>query len=67
MVRLVEQKTDLLIAINVPHVKGEYEEGEVDFAGGKYGKLMQQAIGYREKVLETFEVKDWGLFVMEDE
>ncbi|KAI7155191.1 hypothetical protein KC352_g27692, partial [Hortaea werneckii] len=65
MVRLVEQQTDLLIAINVPHVKGEYEESEVDFAGGKYGKLMQQAMEYRERVLETFEVKDWGLFVME--
>ncbi|KAK6397516.1 hypothetical protein LTR65_006493 [Meristemomyces frigidus] len=66
MIRLVEQKTDLIIAINVPHVAGTYDEAEVDLAGGKYGKLIEAAMGLREKVVETLEIRDWGLFVQGD-
>lgn len=66
MVRLVEQKTDLIIAINVPHVAGSYESADVDPASGKHGPLLEAAMRLRERVLETFEIRDWGLFVQEE-
>lgn len=65
MVRLVQEKTDIIIAVNVPHIPGNYEQGGVDLATGKHGQLLDQALAYREKILETFEIKDWTLFVSE--
>jgi hypothetical protein len=62
LIRLVDQKTDMLVTINVPHVIGQYEAGSVDLEHGKMGPLLEQAAKWRERVLETFEVKDWGLF-----
>lgn len=66
MVRLESQKTDLLMVINVPHVSGSYDEGEVDPASGKHGRLLEQGMDLRGKVLESFQIKDWGLFVQEE-
>ena len=65
LIRLVEQKTDIIVAINVPHIAGQYDEGQVDFEAGKEGSLIEGAMAYREKLLEGFEIKDWGLFVQE--
>ena len=65
LVRLEQQKTDIVIAINVPHIAGQYDKADVDLSAGKRGKLLEAAIGYRQKVLETFEIKDWDLFVQE--
>ena len=62
LIRLVAQKTDILVTINVPHVIGQYENGSVDLEHGKMGPLLEQAAKWRERVLESFEVKDWGLF-----
>ncbi|KAI1412683.1 Mog1p/PsbP-like protein [Hypoxylon sp. FL1857] len=62
LVRLEREKTDLLITINVPHIKGEYDEDEVDLQLGKQGKLIGDAVDYAAKIWETFKVKDWGLF-----
>ena len=56
LVRLVEQKTDILVSVNVPHVAGEYEAGEVD---------LEKGVQIREKVMESLEVRDWGMFVQE--
>ncbi|KAH9826379.1 Ran-interacting Mog1 protein [Teratosphaeria destructans] len=67
MVRLVQQETDLIIAINVPHVPGNYDEVEVDPASGKQGRLLHEAEEIRKQVMETFEIKDWTLFVQDDE
>ncbi|KAK3115587.1 hypothetical protein LTR53_004893 [Teratosphaeriaceae sp. CCFEE 6253] len=65
LIRLVEQKTDIVVAVNVPHVEGTYDPAEVDPQSGRHGKLVQSGMEYREKILESFGVKDWGLFVQE--
>ena len=62
LIRLERQKTDILVTVNVPHVAGEYEAGSVDLEHGRQGSLIERAAKYRERVLETFEVKEWGLF-----
>ncbi|KAK3385096.1 hypothetical protein B0H63DRAFT_179117 [Podospora didyma] len=62
LVRLEREGTDILITINVPHIKGEYDEEEVDLSLGKQGELIGNAVEYAAKIWETFEVKDWGLF-----
>lgn len=66
LLRLVDQKTDIVISINVPHAPGEYEKTEVDPATGKNGKLLDIATEYRDRILQTFEIKDWDLFVQDD-
>ncbi|KAK0334187.1 hypothetical protein LTR91_026639 [Friedmanniomyces endolithicus] len=65
LVRLVEQKTDILVSVNVPHVAGEYEAGEVDLEKGRLGRLLEKGVQIREKVMESLEVRDWGMFVQE--
>ncbi|KAI5854478.1 Mog1p/PsbP-like protein [Durotheca rogersii] len=62
MVRLEREKTDLLITINVPHIRGEYDEDDVDLQLGKQGKLIGDAVEYASRIWETFKVKNWGLF-----
>jgi hypothetical protein len=62
LIRLEEDSTDILITINVPHIKGEYTEEEVDMQAGKQGKLIENAVEYAAKIWETFKIKDWGLF-----
>lgn len=62
LVRLEKEKTDVLITINVPHIKGEYDEEEVDLALGKQGELIGDAVEYAAKIWSTFEVRDWRLF-----
>lgn len=62
LVRLEREKTDILITINVPHIRGEYDEVEVDLQLGKQGKLIGDAVDHASKIWETFKVKDWGLF-----
>lgn len=61
--RLEAQKTDIVITVNVPHVAGEYVPGSVDLEGEKLGKQLDAAVLYRDRILETFEIRDWGLFV----
>ncbi|KAK4231939.1 hypothetical protein QBC38DRAFT_464944 [Podospora fimiseda] len=62
LVRLEKESTDILITINVPHIKGEYEEEDVDLALGKQGELIGDAVEYAARIWESFDVKDWGLF-----
>ncbi|RYP64211.1 hypothetical protein DL769_006757 [Monosporascus sp. CRB-8-3] len=62
LVRLERELTDILITINVPHIKGEYDDEDVDLELGKQGKLIGDAVDYAAKIWETFKVKDWGLF-----
>ncbi|KAK5685641.1 hypothetical protein LTR17_027050 [Elasticomyces elasticus] len=65
LVRLVEQKTDLLVAVNVPHIPGHYDPGEVDLERRMTGGLLRIGGEIREKVLESLEIRDWELFVQE--
>lgn len=62
LLRLEKQKTDILITINVPHIKGEYDEDEVDLELGRQGKLIGDAVEYSARIWSTFKIKDWGLF-----
>lgn len=62
LVRLEKEKTDVLITINVPHIKGEYDEEDVDLALGKQGELIGDAVEFAARIWSTFEVKSWRLF-----
>jgi hypothetical protein len=62
LIRLEKESTDILITINVPHIKGEYDEEEVDLQLGKQGKMIEDAVEYAAKIWETFKIKDWNLF-----
>ncbi|RFU24208.1 hypothetical protein B7463_g12129, partial [Scytalidium lignicola] len=62
LIRLENESTDIVISINVPHIKGEYTEEEVDLQLGKQGKLIEGAVEYAARIWETFKIKDWGLF-----
>src|SRR5271169_5483289 len=62
LIRLEKESTDILITINVPHIKGEYDEAEVDLELGKQGKMIEDAVEYAAKIWETFRIKDWNLF-----
>ena len=63
LLRLEEKHTDIIIAINVPHELGEWESGAIDPEKDKLGPLLEAASAYRQKLWESFEVKDWDLFV----
>jgi len=62
LIRLENEHTDILITINVPHIKGEYTEEEVNLQLGKQGKLIENAVEHAARIWETFKIKDWGLF-----
>ncbi|KAI9743302.1 MAG: hypothetical protein M1818_003148 [Claussenomyces sp. TS43310] len=62
LIRLEQESTDVLITINVPHIKGEYTEDDVDLELGKQGKLIEDAVEFSAKIWETFKIKDWHLF-----
>lgn len=65
LLRLPQQKTDIVITINVPHAPGEYDAQEVDPATGKNGRLLTAALEHRDRILQTFAIEDWGLFVQD--
>ncbi|EPE25981.1 Mog1p/PsbP-like protein [Glarea lozoyensis ATCC 20868] len=62
LVRLEKESTDILITINVPHIKGEYTVEEIDMQIGKQGKLIEESVEFAAKIWESFKIKDWGLF-----
>lgn len=62
LIRLEKESTDILITINVPHIKGEYDEEDVDLELGKQGKLIGNAVEYAARIWDSFKVKDWKLF-----
>jgi hypothetical protein len=62
LLRFEKEGADVLITINVPHIKGEYDEDDVDLALGKQGELIGDAVEYAAQIWETFKVKDWHLF-----
>ncbi|TPX18136.1 uncharacterized protein E0L32_002645 [Thyridium curvatum] len=62
LLRLEKESTDILVTINVPHIKGEYDEEEVDLELGKQGQLIGDAVEFAAKIWDTFRVNDWNLF-----
>lgn len=65
LIRLVDQKTDIVVVMNVPHIPGQYDNASVDPSIGKMGELLQKGMDARSKLIETFEINDWDLFVQE--
>lgn len=61
LLRLAEQTTDIVITINAPHYPGKYAREEGGSADGKT-QLIKDAEVVAQRILESFEVKDWGLF-----
>lgn len=51
-----------MVTINVPHIKGEYDEADVDLELGNRGKLIGNAVEHAAKIWESFKIKDLGLF-----
>lgn len=68
LLRLKDQKTDILISVNVPHtrVRGDYEPDKLDFSTGQLSPLLEFGKEAHEKILETFDIKDWTLFVNDE-
>jgi hypothetical protein len=62
LVRLENVQSDVLVSVNVPHVPGEYDEASLDLPAQKVGGLLEAAGAIRQKVLESFEVRDWSVF-----
>lgn len=48
-----------MVTINIPHYAGEYEKASEQ---GGQTPLMKNSAVVKEKILETFQIKDWGLF-----
>ncbi|KAA8893969.1 hypothetical protein FN846DRAFT_976590 [Sphaerosporella brunnea] len=74
VVRLEQQKTDIVITVNVPFLNVEHvrAEGSVAAPGwegelnGVPGELLSAGLAVRDKVLASFKIKDWDLFVPEE-
>ncbi len=65
LVRLPAQRTDLVITVNAPHIKGQYARDDVDIDHGRLGKQIEAAQGYRDQMLHSLLIMDWTLFVQE--
>jgi len=48
-----------MVSVNIPHYAGEYTPAEQQ--GGET-QLMKDSKAVKEQVLESFQVKEWGLF-----
>ena len=48
-----------MITINSPHYPGEYTPAN---SPSSETQLMTEAKGIKEKVLESFAIREWGLF-----
>ncbi|KAL6709549.1 hypothetical protein ACN47E_001484 [Coniothyrium glycines] len=57
--RLKEQGTDMLVSVNIPHYPDEYDKADPE---GEPTPLMKDSAVVRQRILDTFEVKEWGLF-----
>jgi hypothetical protein len=62
LVRLEAQNTDVVVTISVPHIKGEYNEDEIDLEIGKQSRILRDAVEHAARIWETMRILDWGLF-----
>ncbi|KAJ2896590.1 Ran-interacting Mog1 protein [Zalerion maritima] len=67
LIRLEKTNTDIVITINVPHIKGEYDEADVDLELGNRGRLIGNAVEHAAKIWESLRIKNMGLFGKEYE
>jgi hypothetical protein len=74
VIRLEQQKTDLVVTVNVPHNSPNLArlEGAVASPGysgslsGVKGQLLEAGLKVRDEFLRTLRIVDWGLFVSEE-
>lgn len=59
LLRIKQHTTDIVMTVNVPHYHGEYEPAVTQ---EEKTELMKEGDRVAQRILETFEVKDWGLF-----
>ncbi|TKA66256.1 hypothetical protein B0A49_08428 [Cryomyces minteri] len=64
LIRLVRQQTDIVITINLPHVSRGFEAGQ-DVQQSELEKSAAIGKEYAEVILNSFQIKEWGLFVQE--
>ena len=50
----------MMISVNIPHYSGEYEKPKD--GGEGVTQLMKDSEKIKERILETFDIKEWGLF-----
>ena len=62
LVRLAQQNSDILITINIPHVKGEYETRDINLEDGRTGAMINDGQKIRDQIIATFQIKSWDLF-----
>ena len=65
LVRLEAQKTDLLVTVNVPHARGEYNPQALDFSAQNVGTLLAAGKKHQERLLGSLKIEDWSLFGQE--
>jgi hypothetical protein len=63
LIRLTSHATDIVVTINVPHMPGEYDPAMTNVTAGRVGPLISTAVEYRDTIINTFEIKDYGLFI----
>jgi len=66
LIRLERQETDIVITVSVPHGSGEYRTEDIDLSALNSGPALDIGQAIRQNILETFEVRDWSLFVNEE-
>ncbi|KAF2278513.1 Mog1p/PsbP-like protein [Westerdykella ornata] len=59
LLRIKQHTTDIVITVNVPHYPGEYEQAANQ---EEKTELMKEGDRVAQRILESFEIKDWGLF-----
>ena len=66
LIRLELQMTDVVVTLNMPNIPVSQElvsAGEdVDFGQGMFGAAVAQGHEVLSEVLQSLEIKDWGLF-----
>ncbi|KAF2011711.1 Mog1p/PsbP-like protein [Aaosphaeria arxii CBS 175.79] len=60
LLRLKEQATDIMVTVNLPHYANEYVKAGEGDAG--VTPLMRSGEAVAKRILESFQVNDWGLF-----
>lgn len=79
IIRLVEQKTDIVVTINVPFndpkvVRTEkciaspiYTGTDIDTENGSKSELLEFGMQVANEVVRSFKIVQWGLFVPDEE
>jgi hypothetical protein len=66
IIRLEKVGTDMMIFINIPHFDGRYSKDKCRLAEKALGPDIELGIKWREEILKTVKIVDWGLFGEEE-